>query len=114
MKHLFITLLFAAIAICASAKSSSNAAAPAENRAAVESAEQLHTYTMTVTDAVTHEALAGVLVNVGGKKYYTDFNGRISISSVSGNAEATVSFISYRDTKVTLNSENTTLQLQQL
>lgn len=117
MKHLFITLALAVATLTAVANPANNQAAPAEtNNAAAPALQTTHTYHVTITDAHTNEALAGAAIDINGKKYYTDFNGRIAINTQS-TTQATISLISYRDITISLapnTPHNINLQMQQL
>jgi len=63
-----------------------------------------------VFDERTNESLAGVLVSVNGQKVYTDFEGQFKVKNLCiGKCELRVSFISYQERMLTVDTSKETL-----
>lgn len=57
-----------------------------------------------VIDKLSGEELAGVEIKIEGKTLYTDLNGNFTTTIFENKTEATVKFVSYTDTKITVDA----------
>ena len=85
---------------------------------AVEVEANVKTLVGQVTDAVTHEALPGVMLTVNGQKVYSDFDGNFVLTNLcQGVCVVGVSYISYEERCVVVDlreNESVEISLQQL
>jgi hypothetical protein len=65
-----------------------------------------------VIDKKSGEELAGAEIKIGGQTIYTDLNGNFSTSLTEQKAEALVTFISYAESKVTLDAYSGTTLIE--
>lgn len=101
-----LVFIFAAVMVCTLTIHAEN---NAENSATAIKTTQAVSKRMLsgkVIDPVTNEALAGATITVGGKKVFTDLDGKFTIEEMKGKEyEVTVSMISYRTEKLVVNPQ---------
>jgi len=69
-----------------------------------KSGDNTHIVCGKIVDSTTKEEIAGAEIIIGDKKVYSDLSGNFSIAINSANTEATVKFISYKDSKIKIQS----------
>lgn len=102
MKKLFFLAIVAFMSMAVSAEGKANQEMNAETSVSVSGAIELKG---VVSDKLTNENLAGVAVNVNGRKVYTDFDGNFTVKNVcDGVCELKISLISYEDQTVKIDT----------
>lgn len=79
---------------------------------ATTTVETIKTVSGTVTDATTTEPLAGVSIECSGKKYYSDLEGKFTLTVPATSKEKIdISLISYQTSSIVLEANVSTLEV---
>jgi len=89
-KTLFIILMFITFLVFADGGSK-------------ESKTTMFQLTGVILDSITNESLVGVEVEIGGKKIYTDLDGKFTTIIYPGEHNIKTSYISYKSDSIKIN-----------
>jgi len=111
MNHATMNRLFACCFVFLAATTFTLKAEPAAV-AVSTTIETIKTVSGIVTDATNSEPLAGVTLECSGKKYYSDLEGKFTLTTPAASQEKVdISLISYQSSSVDLEANVSTLNV---